>query len=228
MLTEPLREGRAWQTGNTLKAQGISFRTDFRAPTLQHANPQRETAKESTIDQALRKVDEIKAIAHGALQGLTDNLPDVAKLDDQANKLKGVAKMFQKNTGKLLSTPARDRKDELEVSNTLTDSDVSNSVSEVSNVLPDRWIEKIEIPGVRTVKNLKVRARPRPRSADRARSGAHRAEPPLPRLACVCPRVRQFEGTHHVTELELPDLKRVEEGLVVRARPRPRPADRGC
>ena len=36
--------------------------------------------------------------------------------------------------------------------------------------------------------HFKVRARPRPRSADRARSRAHRAEPSLPLSWCVITR----------------------------------------
>ena len=69
--------------------------------------------------------------------------------------------------------------------------------------------------------DLKVRAHPRPCSADRARSRAHRAEPSL----LLSWRVRQVHENPELTALKLPMLTAVAGDLWVRALVR-RSADR--
>ena len=66
-----------------------------------------------------------------------------------------------------------------------------------------------------------VRARPRPRSADRARNCAHHAEPPLQLSLRVAMLVCQVRSTKKLTTLELPALTTVLGDLHVRDRPRP-------
>ena len=108
MLTEPLREGRAWQTGvGTLKS--------FIAPTLQQ-KPTNSKGKTTTtsaqLNKARRQVDEIGSIVRVGLQSVVDSHQDVAKLQEKSNKLKDMAKIFQKNTDKLLPDPKRNHKEQ--------------------------------------------------------------------------------------------------------------------
>ncbi len=90
MLTEPLREGRAWQIGGTLAAQ------DSFAPTLQQrmeqANSQGKTAMVSA------KVDEVKSIMHDNIELLLDRGQKLDELDEKATALGKMSKMFHKRT----------------------------------------------------------------------------------------------------------------------------------